>query len=191
MTYEELKVLDLAHLLEELSKGSTGSTLGKDLLEKLPPFIWVRTAEMLSKQLASTSGTVSESANRINETLNHSTDTVKATLENSSDWLINALKVSTDTSSNSAREIAVRIADLTNALSQANSNLQLASTQSAALGRRLNWLTGILVGAALMSAAATGFYAWETKRQVDLMQDQFQRTLERSQPNTNSSVPKK
>jgi hypothetical protein len=90
----------------------------------------------------------------------------------------------------SSTRIEEKITSLTTALSAATTELQKAGTQSAALGRGLNWLTGVIAVAALISAAATAFYAWETRRQIDLMQQQFQRPIQQPPANTNSSPPK-
>jgi len=67
--------------------------------------------------------------------------------------------------------------------------LEAASKQSVKLGRRLNLLTVVLVTAALISAAATAFYAWETKRLVELTEQQLQRTQPALQPPRNSPPP--
>lgn len=75
-----------------------------------------------------------------------------------------------------AREIDTSLGYLATALTEAGNDFRTASEQSSRLGRRLNWLTCILVSAGLISAAATAFYAWETKRLVDLTEQQLQRT---------------
>ena len=124
----------------------------------------VRTAEMVSKQLEETASSIGSSANLL-----------KSTLENSSNWLINAIKVSTESGAKNADQIGGQIGGLTAAITTASAELKSAGAQSTALGRRLNWLTGILTLAALISAGATAFYAWETKRQVDLMERQLAR----------------
>jgi hypothetical protein len=178
--YDELRALDLPSLLEALSKGTTGSTEGKDRLQIIPPFVLVRTAEMVDKQLASTSTTVHDSANQIKETLDHSTSIVKLCLENSSEWLINAIKVNTEITSANAKQIEERISQLTTALTGASENFRAASDQSSRLGRRLNWLTGALVFAAVLTASATVFQALESKRQAD-----FNDRTERTQPTPN------
>jgi hypothetical protein len=119
LSFEQLKKMPLEALLEELSRGTTGGTDGRDRLEIIPPFIWVRTAEMVDRQLSGTAETIGKSANGLKDALNHSTETVKATLENSSEWLTNALKVNTDVAAKSAKEIDARIATLTVAPTQA------------------------------------------------------------------------
>jgi hypothetical protein len=133
----------------------------------------VRTADTVNKQLAETASSIGRSANLL-----------KITLENSSEWLINAVKVSTEVGKENAQQIGGQIAGLTAALTTASVELRSAGTQSAALGRRLNWLTGILTLAALISAGATAFYAWETKRQVDLTEQGLHQVQPTQRPST-------
>jgi hypothetical protein len=176
LNYEKLKAMPLPVLLEELSRGSTGSTPGRDRLEVIPPFILVRTAEMVNRQLSETSGAIATSANRLTETLNHSTDTMKATLENSSEWLINALKINTETVAGSAKEIDARIGTLTAALSQASNDIQAAGRKSGEASRRLNNLTMVLAFATILLFAAGCWQAWESHRQSNLLERQLNNT---------------
>jgi hypothetical protein len=168
--YEQFGTLSTEDILKRIAGVSTGGQPGIDEFNFLNNLLSARIADSLVRGLAGNTETTAKSANALRDALQHSTEIVKATLENSSAWLINALKVSTETSSKSAKEIEAQIGSLTTALSQVSTDLQRAGDQSAALGRRLNWLTFVLVAAALISAAATSFYAWETKRQVDLME---------------------
>ena len=165
---------DIPSLLKELDNIQPNiAPMQQMQIEQIKGFLKVRTAELVNKQLTATAATVSESANHL-----------KATLENSSEWLINAIKVSTETSTKNAVEIGEQITRLTSALTTASAELQSTGIQSASLGRRLNWLTAVIAFAALISAAATSFYAWETKRQVDLMNQQLQ-SIQRSPADTN------
>jgi Trp operon repressor len=167
-----------------------------DRLQIIPPFVSVRTAEMVNKQLTSTAATIYESANRIKETLDQSTATVKGCLENSSEWVINAIKRNTEITSANAKDIEEQIAQLSKALLQASGDFQTASDQSSRLGRRLNGLTAALVFAAILTAGATAFQALETKRQADLNQQLLDRTKVMTDRPTNtpgngSTPPKK
>jgi type II secretory pathway component PulL len=172
--------LDIPALLKQLDAVQPNVAAYLQLeLEQLKGFLSVRTAEMVNKELAATAVSISQSANLL-----------KTTLENSSDYLINAIRVNTEKGTANAQQIGEEITSLTGALTTAGAELRSAGTQSAALGRRLNWLTAILVAAALISAGATAFYAWETKRQVDLMQQQIQRTTQIApQPSRIKAVP--
>jgi hypothetical protein len=136
-----------------------------------------RTAEMVNKQLAQTASSIGASANLLNNTL-----------ENSSEWLVNAIKVSTEAATKNAEQIGEQITSLSAALTKASDELKSAGAQSTSLGRRLNWLTGILTLAALISAGATAFSAWETKRQVDLMEQQL-RQMRRPPQGSTTPVP--
>jgi hypothetical protein len=158
-------------------------TSNRQYLESL---LSVKTAEMVNKQLTGTADSIGRSAKMLADTIEHATATEKATLEHSSEYLIAALKVNTETGAKSAREIGERFTDLTVALTNAGADLQSASAQSAALGRRLNLLTVVLVAAALISAAATAFYAWETKRLVELTEQQLHHA--QPQPARNSPL---
>lgn len=134
--------------------------------------------------------TIVESAATVQKALDHSTTTTKLTIENSSEFLIATLKVSTDTAAKNASEIKDQIAALTASLSQASTDVKKAGDQSAALSRGLNWLTGIIAIAAIVSAGATGFYAWETMRQVDLLQQQLQNGTQRPGAHITGVPPK-
>jgi hypothetical protein len=173
--YDKFGQLKLPELLKQISSESTGPTSGKDAMIILSNFILVRTAEMVNQQLEGTASTIARSANTLKETLELAkTDVIKA-----SDKNIEATQAS-------AEEIRKTITDLTGALASVRSDLQKSGNQSATLARGLNWLTGVIAVAALISAAATAFYAYETKRQVDLMLQQLQSTVQRSPANTNS-----
>src|ERR1035441_6973743 len=161
-----------AKILEEISKGSSGSTAGQEELNFLNQLLSVRVAEMLTNSLRENARVTGVSANQVTSVLEHSTSTVKATLENSSEWLINALKVSNETASKNAQEIKGQISDLTANLAKASIDLQAASTQSSRLSRQLNWLTGALLFAAIVTAAATAFQAYQTMRQTDFISRQ-------------------
>jgi hypothetical protein len=93
------------------------------------------------------------------------------------------------TVSQCSARIEKQITSVTTALSQASSALHNAGSQSGTLGRRLNWLTAVIAFAALISAVATAFYALETKRQVDLMQQQFQRFVPQVPTNSTTASP--
>jgi hypothetical protein len=168
--HDQYRNFTIDQLLEAIENGAMPGSPHHEYLVKL---LSVRTAEMVNRQLSETASTIGKSANLL-----------KSTLDNSSDWLINAIKVSTETGDKSAQQIGDRIAGLAAALTTASGEIQSAGAQSAALGRRLNWLTGILTLAGLISAGATAFYAWETKRQVNLMEQQLQRMQVTAQPST-------
>jgi len=159
--HEQYRGHTIEQLLAAMEIAAMPGTPHHEYLEQL---LSARTAEMVNKQLAETASSIGKSANLL-----------KSTLENSSNWLINAIKVSTEAGTKNAEQIGERIGGLTAALTTASAELKSAGAQSTALGRRLNWLTGILTLAALISAGATAFYAWETKRQVDLMERQLGR----------------
>ena len=125
-----------------------------------------RTAEMVTAQLRGTAETIGKSANELGpklDRLNQELGETKAKIETAGQ-------------------------ELTAALGQATGEFQTASTQSSQLGRRLNWLTGALFFAATLTAGATIFQAYETKRQADLIQDQL-RQQKRSLPAVPKSVP--
>jgi hypothetical protein len=176
--HEHFRDYEIPQLLEAMQANLPG-TSNRQYLESL---LSVKTADMVTKQLAGTADSIGRSAKMLADTIEHAAATEKATLENSSEYLIAALKVNTETGAKSAREISEQFTHLTQALTNASADLQSASAQSAALGRRLNWLTGVLVTAALISAAATAFYAWETKRLVELTEQQLQRAQPAPQP---------
>jgi hypothetical protein len=176
MTPHELyRGYSIEQLLQALEVAGEAGSARRCYVENL---ISVRTAEMVNKQLAGTAESIGKSANLL-----------KGTLENSSEFSINAIKISTEAGTKNAQQIGEQITRLTGAMTIASSELQSASVQSAALGRRLNWLTGILTVAALISAGATAFYAYETKRQVDLMEQQLRPLPVTQQPPPPNSVP--
>jgi hypothetical protein len=161
-----------ATILEEISKVSLGSTAGQEEGNFLNQLLSLRVAEMVTNGLRETARVTGVSANQVTSELEHSTVTVKAVLENSSEWLVNALKVSNDTASKNAREIKNQIADLSANLAKASIDLQAASTQSSRLSKQLNWLTVVLAFAAIATAAATTFQAYQTMRQTDFIEKQ-------------------
>lgn len=159
--HDQYRGYSIEQLLQALEVNAEPGSAHRAYLENLLSF---RTAEMVNKQLAETASSIGRSAHIL-----------KSTLENSSDFLINAIKVSTETSAQSAKRIGEQITLLAGALEVASAELKSAGSQSAVLGRRLNLLTGVLALAALVSAGATAFYAWETKQQVDVMRQQIRR----------------
>jgi hypothetical protein len=173
--HEIYRGYSIEQLLQALEVAGEAGSARRCYLENL---ISVRTAETVNKQLAGTAESIGKSATLL-----------KDTLENSSAFLINAIKVSTEDGTKNAQQIGEQITHLTGAMTMASSELQSAGAQSAALGRRLNWLTGILMVAALISATATAFYAYETKRQVELMEQQLQRVPTTQQPSPTAVTP--
>jgi hypothetical protein len=160
--HEQYWAYTIEQLLQALEVNAEPGSSHRLYLENLLSF---RTAEMVNRQLAETARVTGVSANTIKETLEVATgDLRKASAQG---------VVATQQSAALIRE---SIGNLTNALQHASTDLRAASNQSAELGRRLNWLTGVLVAAALISAAATSFYAWETKRQVELAGQQLRRS---------------
>jgi hypothetical protein len=167
--YDEYKGLELPKLLEQVSAASTGSTSGTDKIHVLRNFVLVRTTEMVTKQLAETARVTNTSATLL-----------KGTLEKATGDLLAASAQNAASTEQSANRIRNTIVDLTSALQNASTDFQNAGKQSAELGRRLNWLTGFLVAAALISALATAFQAFETKRQADM--GELQRVQHRPAP---------
>lgn len=80
----------------------------------------------------------------------------------------------------SAQEIKDQIAYLASSLTSASVDLRSASTESSHLSGRLNRLTLALAFAAVLTAGATGFQAWQTKRQTDLIEQQSRRVAQPS-----------
>ncbi len=115
------------------------------------------------------------------------TETARVT-QASADTIKEALGDGVVATQGSAASIRESVGDLTKALQQSSTDLEAASKQSVKLGRRLNLLTGVLVIPALISAAATAFYAWETQRLVDLTERQLQRTQPALQEPRNSPL---
>jgi|HubBroStandDraft_1064217.scaffolds.fasta_scaffold09537_1 hypothetical protein len=126
-------------------------------------------AEALHKQLGETTTSILSSA-----------DIIKASVESSSMWLTGAMKVSNEAASKNAQEIKNQIAELSANLAHASTDLQTANAQSSRLSLRLIWLTGALFFAAIVTAGATAFQAYETKRQADLIQEQLRRQASHS-----------
>jgi hypothetical protein len=177
--FDRYQLLDLQQLLKELG-AAKGSIQGLDEIRVLENLIQVRTAEMVSRQLSETAGSIGRSANLMKDALEHSTLTAKTTLENSSGFLIAALKVNTETGSKNAQEIKEQIAGLRSSLAEASTDLRKASAQSTSLATRLNWLTAVVALAAVLTAGATIFYAVETKRLVDVTAQQLQSAAQRA-----------
>ena len=172
--YDGWKDLDLADLLELIGKNSSGSIQGLDQIRLLENLVTVRTTEAFSRQLVATAGAIGASASEIRNTLTHSAAAAKSALEENSRLLIAALKVNTEIGSKNAEEIKDEISALATNLARASTDLQTASTQSSRLSARLNWLTGALFVAAILTAGATVFQGIETKRQADLVEKQLQ-----------------
>jgi hypothetical protein len=166
--------LDLQGLLNELSKASSGSTSGRDALDAIPSFVLVKTGEMVSQQLAGTSGAIGRSANSIKETLDHSTSTAKATLENSSKFFIDAIRVNTEKMSENGKRIEGQLDALTVALSQASGDIQSAGIQSAETAKTLNRFTSILAIGTMLLVFAACWQAFESHRQVNLINQQLE-----------------
>jgi hypothetical protein len=93
------------------------------------------------------------------------------------DILAQRLGESSRVTAESAAHINGRIAGLTSSLTDASSKLVDANDQSSKLSRNLNVLTAAIAIAALLTAAATFFQGWETKRQADLLERQLQLEL--------------
>jgi hypothetical protein len=164
--YEQFGTLPIEDILKRISDISTGSQQqGKDESHFLNNLLSTRVAGSLAK----------------------TTENLGSGLGQSAASLIGAIQSSTKTSATSAKEIEVQITSLTTAISQASTDLKNAGAQSARLALRLNWLTGIIMVAALISAGATFFAARETKRQADLVQQQLQRAEQASHPAANIS----
>lgn len=170
---EELGKKSLPDLLDALGSASVGSVPGQDTVNFLQSLISVRTAEMISRQLAGTAESIGKSANAIREALTHAEQTGKATVENSSEWLINAIKGETETTANSAKQIGTEIAQLTSAMSATGRDLREAGNQSSRAASKLNNFTLLLgLGTFLLFIAAC-WQAWEAHRQADLLQGQL------------------
>ena len=184
-SYDEFRNADLPQLLSQLAASSTGSVQGTDRIYFFQNMIAVRIAEMVNKQLAATAETVGKSANTIKETLDHSTSLAKAVAENAADFLISSIRVSIETGTKNAEAIKAQIEGLGANIALAGADLRNASTQSSRLSARLNWLTAVLAGCGLLTAGATGFQAYETKRQVDLVAKQ---TVVQGVPKATSNV---
>jgi hypothetical protein len=148
---DQYRNLDLLQLVEELGRHSTGSVIGRDHIEILRSMISVRTAEMVTRQLMGTAESIGRSAVSITQALNEASET----------------------GSHSAEEIKAEIEGLVTTLRGASAEIQAAGTQSSRLSRRLNWLTLALVFAAVITAGATAFQAYETKRQADITEKQM------------------
>jgi chromosome segregation ATPase len=169
----EVRISELATKIDSLSLG-IGQT--RTTIETAGAQISSAT-EMVHKQLIETASSIGSSAN-----------TMKSSFENSSKWLINALKVSNETASKNAQEIRDQIGELSLNLAHASTDLQTANAQSSRLSLRLIWLTGALFFAAIVTAGATAFQAYETKRQADLIQEQLRQQSSQSprvRPNSN------
>jgi hypothetical protein len=108
-------------------------------------------------------------------------------LDHIAEYLINAIKVSTDKSEQSALSITSQIEKLSVSLADANQGLKEASSESSKLGKRLNLLTAVVAVAGLISAGATAFYAWETRQQVQLMQEQIKAQVAQKEVRPGSS----
>jgi hypothetical protein len=171
--YNQYRTYTIEQILQAIEGDAEPGSPHHVYLEQL---LSARTAEMVNQQLVETASSIGRSANLL-----------KSALENSSEWLINAIKVGTETGAKNAQQISVEISQLTVALTAASTELKSAGSQSSALGQRLNWLTAILTLAALVSAGATAFYAWETRRQVSLMEQQLQ--LRQTVPQKPTTVP--
>ena len=180
----EVKISDLATKIDSLNQaiGQTTATI-----EAAGAQI-IKATEMVHKQLIETASVIGRSAN-----------TMKSSLENSSEWLINALKVSNETASKNAAEIKDQIADLSLNLANASTDLRAASTQSSRFSRQLNWLTGALFLAAILTAGATAFQGYWTMQQGKLLREQFEHQLSQpsqvrqnfhSEPNSPLTTPK-
>jgi hypothetical protein len=137
-------------IVEAISRVALGTTAGQEELNFLNQLLSVRVAGIVANSLQGTASTIGASASQITLALERTNSTVKAV----------------------AQEIEGQIADLTAKIAKASTDLQAASIQSGRLSRQLNWLTAALFVAALLTAAATVFQAWETKRQTDLTESQ-------------------
>jgi hypothetical protein len=138
---------------------------------------------------------IGASADRLHEQLSHTTtailsssDTLKASVDTGTNCLINALRNSDETASKNAQEIKDQIAQLSLNLAHASAELKTATLQSSRLSGRLNLLTGALVFAAILPAGAAGFQAYETKRQADVVREQF-RTQSQSAVSPQTTPP--
>lgn len=129
--YEQYCGLKIEQLLQLLENAAMPSSPTRVFLENL---LSVRTAEMVSTQLAETARVTAGSADQIRN----------------------------------------EVAALASQLAEAGAELRTATDQSSRLGRTLNLLTGALVFAAVLTAGATFFQAFETKRQADLLEKQPQ-----------------
>jgi chromosome segregation ATPase len=186
--YEQYRQKRLPELVEALGNTSIESSEGKNTVNFLQSLISVRTAEMVTAQLAGTAESIGRSANSIKDALDHATDAAKASLENSSQSLIAALKANTEKISDSAKDIENKVATLSNALSRASTDIQNAGNQSAQAARKLNKLTLLLGIGTLLLFAVACVQAWETKRQVDLADRQFQRAEKQMQRKGSDTV---
>lgn len=165
---------------------------GDPPLRYLENLLLYRTAETVNRQLAETARVAEGSANLIKGALDHATSTAKASIENSSEFLIAALKVNTETGARNAQEIKDQISGLTVNLAEASGKLQSAGNQSSRLGRNLNWLTAALVVAAILTAGASTFQAYETKRQADLADKQLHLQIQPEAPRqATSNTPRR
>jgi hypothetical protein len=126
---------------------------------------------LVGANIATVTTAIVEKIDRLNQELGESKAIVEA-----------AGRRVSDVTDARAQEITLAVQNLTSALSQTGADLRASSEQSTNFAKRLNWLTAALVVSAIATALATGFYAWETKRQVDLMQRQVQNTTQPSPP---------
>ncbi len=171
--YAQYEGKSVAELLQQLAVAFGGGS-GSAQFHFLQNLVYVRIAEMVSKQLAETSASISASANRIKDAVEHAEQTGKGTIENSSEWLINAIAVETKSGVESAKEITSQISLLTSALSAATRELKEAGNQSSRAASKLNSFTATLAVGTLLLCGAGCWQAWETHRQVDLSREQFQ-----------------
>lgn len=171
--FDEYKDANLPELLSLLAMCSGGSVAGKDRIEFFQSMIAVKTAEMVNKQLTGTAETIAKSANKIDEGVAKSTISAKSGLDDAARSVIAALRESSQTTTQSAQAIKAQIEGLTTNIAQAGKDLRSASEQSSRLSGRLNWLTGVLAICGLLTAGATGFQAYEAKRQADLLAKQI------------------
>jgi hypothetical protein len=125
---------------------------------------------LVGANIATVTAAIGEKIDRLNKELDES----KAIIET-------AGKRVSDVTDARAQEITLAVQNLTSALRQTGADLRASSEESTNFAKRLNWLTAALLVSAIATALATGFYAWETKRQVDLMQ-QVQNSVQASPP---------
>ena|ERR1039458_8601072 len=85
----------------------------------------------------------------------------------SAEVIYNGLTNTASATAKSSKLIQESIGGLTKALERSSADTQAATTQSAVLARRLNTFTLVLAVATVLMVLASGFQAWETKRQAD------------------------
>jgi len=173
--YTEYRTKSIEEIIAALPSAYGGGE-GSSLYHFLHNLLFTRLSESLAGALKASTETTGKSANLIGIKI----DVLVMTLGE----VGNALS---DAANNIKQVTDVRALEIVGGLGKLTDALDQASQQSTRFGRRLNWLTAALLLAAGLTAGATIFYAWETKRQVDLSQQQLQ---QHTAPNSPATPPK-